>query len=241
MVKSFAHRCAPASALARSAQRRDGEGVGKRNVEGGSAEAVHHNAGVAGGLAVAERTAMAQQCVVGAAVKGKPVLSYLTGSAPCSGGPSLGSATGKQGGAAPDTSSTQLGRGQRAAGHAGRLALGKGGKAMVNYYNPEEEDEKDDDDDLPPGLTGDDGPEPFQEDSSSHRSRMSTTAYEKTGAEASGVTPAGSSVIGAEASGVTPAGSSVEGLRTGMLAKGSTRKDAPPIYITQSEVIRGRH
>ena len=39
------------------------------------------------------------------------------------------------------------------------MALGKGGKAMVNYDDPEEEDEKDDDDDLPPGLTGDDGPE----------------------------------------------------------------------------------
>ena len=176
MVKSFAHRCAPASALARNAQRRDGGGVGKRTVEGGSAEAVHHNAGVAGGLAKAERTALAQQNVVGAAVKGKPVLSYLTGSAPCSGGPSLGSATGKQGGAALDTSSTQLGKGQRAAGYAGCLALGKGGKAMVNYYNPEEEEKWDKDDDLPPGLTGDDGPE-----SSSHRSKVSTTADDQTG------------------------------------------------------------
>ena len=136
-------------------------------------------------------------------MKGKPVLSYLTGSASCSSGLSLGMAKGKQAGAAPDTLSSQLGKGQRAAGYAGRLDLGKGGKAMVNYYDPEQERLKDVEDDLPPGLTGDDGPEPF--DSCSHRGKMSTTADEKTGER-------------------------FEELRKRMQAKASTRKDAPPIY-----------
>ena len=182
MVKSFAHRCAPASAWARNAQRREAEGGGDRADEGGRDGAVHQQLGAVGGPAAPGPTTRAQVKKQVATTKGKPLTSYLT-DIPCV-------APGK---------SAQLGGGQRAAGDAGRLAFGKGGKAMVSYIEDEsrprpylvprcaEHGGHDDphwhhfDGDDPPGLTGDDGPEPHRTSSSSHQEVVGTTADEITG------------------------------------------------------------
>ena len=59
------------------------------------------------------------------------------------------------------------------------MVFGKGGKAMVGYHDPDGGDACDED--MPPGLTGDDGEEPYMEEGSSHQSTVGTTADEETG------------------------------------------------------------